>query len=165
MDEEVQEDDSLESRKMRMQAYYKSGQRVSRREFLRNGGLGETRKQLGLDKAGEKKKGDFSRTDFFFMMGIAGFYDLLSALLNLIPFIGGVFSSVLVTPVALLNLYIMYSKRGISFKSTKSVMKFGGASLIEFIPVLNFLPGFMLNVVLNYPPPIVKNTLNKAKIN
>lgn len=176
-DIEAQEEADAGERRARMQAYYKSGQRVSRGAFLKNAQMSgllnraldeEKQKQLGLDSESRRKAAEegekFDYVDFTFVLCVGAFYDFLSFILNLIPVVGGVASALTVTPIAMINLFIMYSKRGISLRSTKKMLTFGGTSLIEFIPVLNAVPGFMLNVILNYPPPLLDKAMKKAKI-
>lgn len=158
---EEREDDGLENRKAKMQAYYKSGARISRGEYMRNRSL-QNAGTAEEGRSGRKKQYEFSRTDFIFVLCIAGFYDLLSFVFNLLPIVGGFISSVFIMPAATLNLFIMYRNRGISFKTPKSILKFGGTSLIELIPVINALPAFMLNVFLNYTPPEIKGAVSKV---
>jgi hypothetical protein len=158
-EDEDQDDDSLESRKANIQEYYKArreGDRTARGMWQRNRNLQKNisrniKNKAGMDDSGHK----YTKSDFAFMLVIAGIFDLLSLVINIIPYIGGVISTVFILPIGMFTLYLLYTKRGISISFGKkgSALKFGGTALIEAIPVLNIAPGFILNVILNYPLP------------
>ncbi len=144
-----EDQNTLENRKVDIQEYHKArleGLKMSMNQFLRQKKMANNSKVSSARTNGKKT----SKIDFVFMLGVAGFFDLLSGLINLIPGIGGVVSTIFITPTGTLTLWFMYKRRGIEFKSAKAVAKFGGASLIELVPVLNIFPGFILNVLLNY---------------
>lgn len=145
------EDDA--ARKARRQAMFReqagdfdenSLKRRASNRYLRNTRAG----RVLLGKGQKPAKPRIGKVDYAILMSVAGFFDILSFLLNLIPYVGGVISMVVVTIPGTLTFYILYKKRGVEFKTTKGMLRFWGSSLIEMIPVINILPGFMLNVTL-----------------
>lgn len=96
----------------------------------------------------ESKSPTLSYADIGFMAGVALIFDVFDGLLSLIPGIGNLVIAVTVFPAATLTLYLMYKKRGIEMKSTKTLIKFWGTLCISFIPILSILPEYVLNVVL-----------------
>lgn len=82
------------------------------------------------------------------LLSIAGFFDLLGFLLNLIPVVGGVVAIIVSTLPGNVTLYILYKKMGIDMNSPKVLKRFLGATTIEAIPVINALPGLTANVIL-----------------
>jgi hypothetical protein len=161
-----EDQNTLENRKVDIQEYHKArlaGLKMSMNQYLRQKQMMK-KGRLSTTRINGKKT---SKIDFVFMLGVAGFFDLISGLINLIPGIGGFMSTIFITPTGTFILWFMYKKRGIEFKSAKSIAKFGGASLIELVPVLNVLPGFILNVLLNYggkeAKEMVGNTVPGAK--
>ena len=89
-----------------------------------------------------------SYVDIGTMSAVALFFDLIQGILSLFPVVGNVITGFTVFPVATLSLYLMYKKRGIEFKSTKTLVKYWGSLLIGFIPVLSIFPEYFLNVIL-----------------
>ncbi len=127
--------------------------RVANR-YLRN-----TQKGRTLLSAGQKPTTPhLSNVDHLTLMTVAGFFDFASFLTNLaLPTIGGAVSDVLFTIPGSLIFYFMYKKRGVDFRSMKVTGRFLGSMAIEFIPVVNALPAFMMSVAL------MKKALNKEK--
>lgn len=96
----------------------------------------------------EENVSKLSFIDIGLMSGIALIFDISDGLLSLIPAVGNVIVAVTITPVAALTLYLMYKRKGIEFKSTKTLIKFWGSLGISLIPIISILPNYVLNVVL-----------------
>jgi hypothetical protein len=97
----------------------------------------------------EKEKPLLSVKDFILMLVVALFFDGVLALIQLIVVVGSVAASVFnVVPVML--FFIWFLLKGISFAKKKNSLSFFGATLIEFIPVVNALPAWTAEVVTIY---------------
>lgn len=96
----------------------------------------------------DKESAKLSNVDIVFMSCVALLFDIAQGLLSLIPVVGNAITAVTVLPAAAFTLYIMYKKRGIEFKSTKTLVKFWGSLCIGLIPVLSIFPEYLLNVIL-----------------
>lgn len=94
-----------------------------------------------------------SRSTYKKMLVAAIVLDVLTALINLIPFVGGIISTVFIWAPGFLVFFFIYRKLGVKFH-LKNTSKFGISALIEAIPVINALPGFTLSVILNLRPMI-----------
>lgn len=101
-----------------------------------------------------------SKSTFFKVLLIASVLDLFSFLLNLIPFVGGIFADVIIWLPGTVILFIIYLRMGVKFNN-KNSLKIAGCSLIEIIPVLNALPGFIASVVLTLGPMIAKDLIGE----
>lgn len=82
-----------------------------------------------------------------FMVSVALFYDVFQALIQLIPFLGQILSS-LIGVFAFLTFYLWFKMRGLNFATPKRAGLLGGGFLIELIPILNILPAWTLAVIL-----------------
>lgn len=96
----------------------------------------------------EQKKERLDSVDIGKLLVVALFFDLISGIMSLIPFIGEVVKGVTTFPLATLTLYTMYKNRGIEFKDGKMLARFWGSILLKFIPIISILPEYTLNVVL-----------------
>lgn len=104
-------------------------------------------------QASNKEKGErISTPDAFFLGAVALFFDTIGGLISLIDFIlppvGEIINAITTFPLATFTLFLLYKKRGIEFKDTKTLLRFWGSLLIGFIPYLAILPEYLLNVVL-----------------
>lgn len=81
------------------------------------------------------------------MLAVAVLFDLVNATVNLIPFLGQVFS-VLISIVGYCLFGFWFMKRGVGFVDPRKAASFFGSSIIEAIPILNILPGLTLGVFL-----------------
>lgn len=82
------------------------------------------------------------------MIWLALFYDGTQFLLNFIPVIGNMLSSLLIGLWAWLSFYIWFKIKGVSFsKPTRSITLFG-AGITEMVPILNALPAWTLAVLI-----------------
>ena len=94
-------------------------------------------------------KQPLSVTDFILMLVVALMFDGVLSLIQLIVVVGSVASSVFNVVPAML-FFIWFYLKGISFAKKKNSLSFFGATLIEFIPVLNILPAWTSEVVAMY---------------
>jgi hypothetical protein len=76
-------------------------------------------------------------------------FDIVLALIQLIPFAGSVAASVF-NVIPLMVFFIWYKLLGISFANPKKAISFFGASIIEFIPLLNVLPTWTAEIIYMY---------------
>lgn len=81
------------------------------------------------------------------MLVVAGLFDLTNAAVNLIPFLGQVFS-VLISIIGYCLFGLWFMKRGVGFVDPRKAASFFGSGIIEAIPLLNILPGLTLGVFL-----------------
>lgn len=101
-----------------------------------------------FQKAKEAEKSKLSYVDIVYMSAVALIFDAAGGLLSLAPVIGNAITAFTVFPAATFVLYLMYKKRGIEFKSTKTLIKFWGTLVIGFIPIISIFPEYLLNVIL-----------------
>lgn len=87
---------------------------------------------------GEKK---ISKAKFIMMIAVGLILDII----GLIPFLGWLFSSVV--------LILIYYKLGVKFH-LKNILKFGSCDLIKLIPIISIIPTFTLAVILNIGPMV-----------
>src|SRR3989344_1028705 len=101
----------------------------------------------------QKKSGKRNRanpTTFFLMLSVAIFFDVLQAILLLIPFLGWILSS-LISIFAWLTFYVWTSIKGWGLSDTlKQIVVNWVLPLMEIVPILNTLPTWTLKVVLSY---------------
>lgn len=100
----------------------------------------------------EAKKERITTPDAFFLGAVALFFDTIGGLISLIDFlippVGEIINAITTFPLATFTLYLLYKRRGIEFKDTKTLLRFWGSLVIGFIPYLAILPEYLLNVVL-----------------
>jgi len=94
----------------------------------------------------EKNKKISSATGML-MVSIALFFDSFQGLIEIIPVLGQIFSS-LITIFAGLTFYLWFKINGVDFVNPKRAGYLGGGFLIELIPFLNILPAWTLTVIL-----------------
>jgi hypothetical protein len=99
----------------------------------------EEQKQQEEEQKHSNEKGLKSHT-VTLMIATALFFDALQAVLTLI------FMGWLVGIFAALTFWLWFRMHGISFMQPKRLMAFGGASLIEVIPILSALPAWTFAV-------------------
>jgi hypothetical protein len=97
----------------------------------------------------EQNKELISKTNFFIMLVAAIFVDVVLSLIQLIPFAGSVAASVF-NVIPLMIFFIWYKLLGISFANPKKAVSFFGASVIEFIPIINILPTWTAEIIYMY---------------
>ncbi len=109
----------------------------------------------------QEEKPKISKSDFGLMLSVALFFDLTLGLIQLIPFAGSIFAMVFnVVPLTL--FYIWYTFKGVSFANKKNSVSFLGASLIEFIPVVNILPAWTAEITFMYLMQNKNSVISKA---
>lgn len=81
------------------------------------------------------------------MVVVALLFDLVNAAVNLIPFLGQVFS-ILISIVGYCTFGLWFMKRGVGFVDPRKAASFFGSGIIEAIPILNILPGLTIGVFL-----------------
>lgn len=105
-----------------------------------------------FQNSGEDKKERITTPDAFFLGAVALFFDIIGGLISLIDFlippVGEIINAITTFPLATFTLYLLYKRRGIEFKDTKTLLRFWGSLVIGFIPYLAILPEYLLNVVL-----------------
>lgn len=97
----------------------------------------------------KKEKPKISKKDFFLMLAVAVFFDIVLALIQLIPVAGSVMASVFGV-IPFMGFFIWYQLLGLDFKNPKKAFTFFGCSILEFIPVINALPAWTCEVVVMY---------------
>ncbi len=102
-----------------------------------------------MEEEKEKSGGHISKTDLFKMLAVAIFFDVILALIQLIPIAGSVASAVF-NVVPFMIFFIWYKLLGISFANPKKSISFFGVGVIEFIPIINILPTWTLEIVYMY---------------
>ena len=80
------------------------------------------------------------------MVGVALFYDVIQAGLDLLPFVGWILSPLVSIP-AFLTFYIWFKIYGRNFMTPKRALAMGAGVIIEMIPILNILPGWTIAVL------------------
>lgn len=80
------------------------------------------------------------------MVVTALLFDLANGLINLIPFVGQVVSSI-GGLLGMLTFWVWFQLQGVNFVSARRAIALFGASLIELIPVLNVLPALTAGVI------------------
>ena len=83
------------------------------------------------------------------MLAVAIFFDVSLGAIQLIPVAGSIMASVF-NVVPLTVFYIWYKIEGTSFSNPKKAISFFGASLIEFIPLVNALPAWSAEITYMY---------------
>lgn len=109
-----------------------------------------TRRRYSQNDAGEdeSQKPKISRITFGLMLAVAILFDLASFLINLIPFVGGAVSSITITPLATLTFFLWFKMHGVSYNKTSRWATAIITPIIEFIPVLNAFPTWILEVII-----------------
>ena len=108
-----------------------------RERYVRNTAQGRT--LLGGGKS--PKKPAISGTDFFLMLMVAIFFDVLTA----IPFLGILFNI-----PAVLGFYIWFTIKGVSFTKPKRALSFVGVGIFKLIPILSIIPGWSGYTIKTY---------------
>lgn len=103
-----------------------------------------------FQEASIEKEPKISTQTFVFMLIVAGLFDLISLLINLIPAVGGLIDGILITPFATMLFYFWYKKHDVSYSNSSRMAVMVIVPLIEFIPIINALPGWILEVVTIY---------------
>lgn len=142
-----------EARQARRQAIYRERlsnqegrerlQKVSDR-YIRS----EKNKKTLLSGENNPRSSKINTGNFVTLIMVAGFFDGLSLVLNLLPVVGGVASMIFSALPGNAILYLMYSRLGIDMKSARVAKRFWGSAIIEFVPVVNALPGMITSVLL-----------------
>src|SRR3990167_4763114 len=94
----------------------------------------------------EENKG-LSSITIAFMISVALFYDAIQAIIQIIPILGQILSS-LIGIFAFLTFYLWFKLKGFNFATPKRAGYLGGGLLVELIPILNILPAWTLAVTL-----------------
>lgn len=93
--------------------------------------------------------------DMFFMIGVALIYDGIPALFTLVTSpvggVGGVIAGWAIWPFAWLTFFVWFRMKGVKFLGNKwRTASFFGMPFIEFIPLINNLPGWTAMGVVTY---------------
>ncbi len=109
---------------------------------------GDSAGQEGKSRSsGGGGRSEISPTVFIMAMGVAIIFDAAGAFFNLVlPGLGGILSTLVITPIGFGILFLLYGASGKKF-STKSIAVAGVCFAIECIPILNALPGLTASVV------------------
>ncbi len=97
----------------------------------------------------ESPKPKITKMLFAKMLAVAIFFDVTLGAIQLIPVAGSIMASVF-NIVPLTVFFIWYKIEGISFSNPKKAISFFGASLIEFIPLVNALPAWSAEITYMY---------------
>ncbi|MEI6843280.1 MAG: hypothetical protein WCK48_02125 [bacterium] len=95
----------------------------------------------------EEKKDEISFVQTVFMVTVAIIFDVVQALIELIPILGQIIS-IFIDIAAFFTFYLWFKMNGMNFSDPKKAGIMGGGFLIELIPILNALPAWTLAVVL-----------------
>ncbi len=80
------------------------------------------------------------------MLGVAIFFDIVIALINLIPAVGQALSF-FAGIFAFMTFWLWFKMNGMKFSSPKKAGAMIGGSIIEIIPVLNALPAWTATIL------------------
>lgn len=80
------------------------------------------------------------------LITLAILIDIVVLLLDLTA-VGSIITPV-ISIIAWLTFYMLFKRRGVHFNSPKRVLSMGGGFFIEFIPIINILPGWTVAVLL-----------------
>jgi hypothetical protein len=89
----------------------------------------------------------FNISIFIVAISLAILLDVGGIVFEILPGVGGILSSILITPIGVL-LILGYKKYEVGNIFGKSLIIVGICAAIEFIPVINMLPGFTAAVIL-----------------
>jgi hypothetical protein len=126
--------------------------RLQDRENKRNLQLSRPGSNLGKQarlqsRFEEAKQSPITNTYMAGMISLALFFDLLTGIINFTG-VGSVVTDIFISPIAIAAFYYFYRKKGIDFGDSKVLVRFWGSVLLKFIPVLNIIPEYTLNVFL-----------------
>lgn len=93
-------------------------------------------------------EGDLPFTTFALMLGTAIFFDVLTALINLLPLGGGIISSFILEPFIILTFWIWCKSKGINFTKGSRGILTAVTLIIGFIPIINALPEWTLAIIM-----------------
>jgi hypothetical protein len=107
-----------------------------------------SQKRALLSGGAAPKKPTLAASDMTMLLGVAAMLDLTDMCLNAIPVAGGFLATLCVATPGTCIMWFMYKRRGIDMNSNKMMFRFVSAAALAFIPVVNMLPDFILNVTL-----------------
>ena len=96
------------------------------------------------------------------MISVALFFDTIQFLLEFIPILGQILSS-LIALVAFGTFYLWFKMHGLNFATPKRAGILGGGFIIELIPFLNALPTWTLAITLLAIDSKVKKAVSTAE--
>lgn len=102
------------------------------------------------------------KVTFMMMATVAIIFDVILALISLIPFVGWIINA-LISVVAFLTFFMWFRTKGIKFNSPRKMASLPAGFLLELIPYLNILPGWTVAVFMTTASDkvekVVKNTI------
>jgi hypothetical protein len=101
-----------------------------------------------------------SLTVFMICFTIAIFGDLVGAAFNLLPGLGGMLATILITPIGAVNTLALSWTSGKKLTG-KSLAIIIGCIGIECVPILNVLPGLTTSVVMTKFSQVADETVTK----
>ena len=118
-------------------------------EIFRQRRLAKIKKEAVEKSKTFEKRNRVQSSDYVLMVSVAMFFDGLQIILSLIPWVGWILSSVLVTPFAWLTFYIWTSIKGWGISdSIKQFIVQWALPFVEVVPLLNTIPTWTLRVIL-----------------
>jgi len=81
------------------------------------------------------------------MISVALFFDIIIALINLIPVAGQIISMV-IGAVAYAIFFLWFAMKGVRLMTPKKIAAMGTGLLISIIPIINVLPAVTASVIL-----------------
>lgn len=155
-DAEIQESRQIQPRSPRFNRSVNTGSGLMRAGTGRDGN-GET--PAGSSRAARKIWGV---SIFICALVIAICLDISGLVVEILPGIGGFLAALIITPLGWITLFgfkVMSGKR----LGKKSVAIIGICAAIEFIPIINMLPGFTMSVIASQISEAVDNFVEEKQ--
>ena len=99
------------------------------------------------DRSGRAHKHKISNVSAVLMISVALFFDIIIALINLIPVAGQIISMV-IGAVAYAIFFLWFAMKGVRLMTPKKIAAMGTGLLISIIPIINVLPAVTASVIL-----------------
>ena len=101
------------------------------------------------------------------LLSVAAIFDASTFIVDLFGDfigIGTLISSLTITPVGIIVMYLLYRRKGIDFNDSKVLVRFWGSVLLKFIPILDIFPEYMLSVFLVTSVERIKRSASPEQI-
>lgn len=113
--------------------------------------------QFAKKEEGERvEKASLSFGWFLLALIFALFFDIMGFLINFIPFLGQIITSLIITPIGLALIWLMHVVSGVKFNS-RAKTQLALTGIIEFIPVIQVIPALTTCVLLAKAFPMIEN--------
>ncbi len=122
------------------------------------------KKQVELakkERVEKEKRASLSFGWFLVTLIFALFFDILGFLINFIPILGQLITSIIITPLCLGFIWLMHIINGVQFNS-RAKAQLALTGIIEFIPVIQIIPALTAYVLLVKSFPLVENKVVDA---